>query len=166
MTSRAGSVRVRYAGRYTALRRGAHTRQPMYGQKFSLPFKILEIGGRRISGAATANAVGLIIRCGAVERRYGAAILEEEPNLITSGQSQAVTIDGVRFQVDIYRLEHDAEWALEVVDPNGTSIVWDDRFTNDREAFDTAVSTIREEGAEAFMRNDDNVVPFPGRPGK
>jgi uncharacterized protein len=90
--------------------------------------------------------------------------LEEEPNLVVSGLSKAVTLDGVRFRIEIYSLEHDPDWILEVVDPNGTSIVWDEPFETDRQAFDTAVATILEEGAAAFMRGDDNVVPFPKGP--
>lgn len=92
------------------------------------------------------------------------ADMAEEPNLVTSGLSKAVTIDGVRFQIEIYRLEHESTWIMEVVDPNGTSVVWNDPFETDRKAFDTAVETIQEEGADAFMRDDDNVVPFPNSP--
>lgn len=89
---------------------------------------------------------------------------EEEPNLVTSGHSKAATVDDVLFQIEIYRLEHEPAWMLEVVDPQGTSVVWDDPFESDQEAFDTAIATIQEDGAEAFMRDDSNVVPFPKRP--
>jgi hypothetical protein len=92
--------------------------------------------------------------------------MEEVPNIVTSGRSKAVMVDGVRFQIEIYRLEQEHEWVLEVVDPDGTSVVWDDRFGTDLDAFNTALSTIRREGAEAFMRGEDNVVSFPRRPGK
>lgn len=88
---------------------------------------------------------------------------DEEPNLVTSGKSQSVVIDGFRFDIEIYRLEADDFWALEVVDYEGTSHVWDDQFKSDKEARNAALEAIESEGAIAFMRGD-NVVPFPGTP--
>lgn len=43
---------------------------------------------------------------------------------------------------------------------NGTSIVWDDLFEDDRAAFEEAISPIRSEGAIAFANGGSNVVPF------
>jgi long-subunit fatty acid transport protein len=50
-------------------------------------------------------------------------------------------------------------WTLEVVDHQGTSHCWDDQFTSDKEARNTAIQAIEAEGAIAFMRGD-NVIPF------
>lgn len=84
---------------------------------------------------------------------------DDEPNIVTSGKSMAVLIDGVRFQIEIYRLETDSTWTLEVVDPENTSHVWEDQFASDRDARDAAIKAIESEGAVAFMRGD-NVIPF------
>jgi len=81
-----------------------------------------------------------------------------DPNLVLSGAGQEVVVQGVSFRIEIFRLEHDDEWTLEVVDENGTSTVWDDTFRSDTEALDVAVTTIRSEGARAFR--DGNVIPF------
>ncbi|RJK92842.1 hypothetical protein D3P06_19075 [Paracoccus aestuarii] len=89
-------------------------------------------------------------------------MIEEEPNIVTSGKSQRVIIDGYPFSIEIYRAETDQNWMLEVVDQDGTSHVWDDQFASDKEARDAAVQTIEEEGAIAFMRGD-NVIRFPER---
>jgi len=43
-------------------------------------------------------------------------MVEEEPNLVTSSKSQHVTVDGYPFSIEIYRLEDETEWSLEVVD--------------------------------------------------
>lgn len=83
---------------------------------------------------------------------------ERDPNIITSGLSGHVTEDGVTVDVKIYRLEHDHGWALEVVNANGTSIVWDQLFDTDDEALAAFNLTVEEEGMEAFA--DSNVVPF------
>jgi len=46
------------------------------------------------------------------------------------------------------------------VTEDGTSIVWDDLFEDDRAAFEEAISSIRREGAVAFANGDSNVIPF------
>jgi hypothetical protein len=86
--------------------------------------------------------------------------VEREPNLVISSASQRIVEDGVPFKVDIYKLEGGDGWSLEVVTEDGTSIVWDDLFEDDRVAFEEAISTIRSEGAVAFANGDSNVVPF------
>ena len=84
---------------------------------------------------------------------------DDEPNIVTSGRSQKITIDGLPFSIEIYRLEDDTTWTLEVVDRENASHVWDHEFVSDTEARDTAIAAIKSEGAVAFMRGD-NVVPF------
>ena len=86
-------------------------------------------------------------------------MIEDEPNLVTSGKSQHVIIDGFAFSIEIYRLDQDKTWTLEVVDHEGTSHVWDDQFASDKDARNTAIQAIEAEGAIAFMRGD-NVIPF------
>ena len=56
---------------------------------------------------------------------------EDEPNLVTSGKSQRVVVDGYPFSINIHRLETDETWTLEVVDHLETSHVWDDQFRSD-----------------------------------
>ncbi len=84
---------------------------------------------------------------------------EDEPNIVTSGKSMRVVIEGMRFSIEIYRLETDIAWTLEVVDPENTSYVWDDQFASDSDARDAAIEAIEREGPAAFMRGN-NVIPF------
>ena len=86
---------------------------------------------------------------------------DEDPNLVISGKSQHVLVDGMRFAIEIYRSETDEVWILEVVDPEGASHVWDDTFADDRDARTAALTAIQEHGPIAFMRGD-NVIRFPG----
>jgi len=86
-------------------------------------------------------------------------MIDDEPNIVTSGKSQHVTIDGLRFSIKIYHLEGDKTWTLEVIDCEGSSHVWDEAFTSDKDARNTALAAIEAEGAIAFMRGD-NVIPF------
>jgi hypothetical protein len=86
-------------------------------------------------------------------------MIDDEPNMVTSGKSQRVIIDGYPFSIEIYRLEQDKTWTLEVVDHEGTSHVWDDQFASDKDARNAAIKAIESEGAVNFMRGD-NVIPF------
>jgi hypothetical protein len=86
-------------------------------------------------------------------------MIDDEPVLVTSGKSQNVIVDDYPFSIEIYRLETDKTWTLEVVDHEGTSHVWDDLFRSDKDARNAAILAIENEGAIAFMRGD-NVIPF------
>ena len=84
---------------------------------------------------------------------------QRDLNIVTSGLGGTVTRDGVTVQVHIYRLEHDTEWVLEVVNAAGTSIVWDDPFASDEAAYAAFQQTVAEEGLSAFL-DTAKVVPF------
>ncbi|WP_027961174.1 hypothetical protein [Halomonas halodenitrificans] len=76
---------------------------------------------------------------------------EYEPELIQSPVSQAVTYDGHTLQVEIYRLEGEPDWVLEVVNEDGASHVWDDRFVSDQAALEAVHEAVSEEGIDAFL---------------
>jgi hypothetical protein len=84
---------------------------------------------------------------------------EREPNLVTSGLSGYVTKDDITVELCIYRLETKTEWALEVVNSAGTSIVWDDQFPSDEAANEEFLRTVASEGMASFL-DDEKVVPF------
>lgn len=84
---------------------------------------------------------------------------ERDPNIVHSGLSGAVSKDGVTVKVLIYRLENDPSWSLEVVNSVGTSIVWDDLFATDDDAFAEFQRTADQEGMQSFLDNG-NVIPF------
>jgi len=86
--------------------------------------------------------------------------MNDDPNLVYSNHGADIDIDGYRFEVQIFRAEHDAEWLLEVIDEVGTSHVWDETFEDDKEAFKVALQTIEEEGVHDFIRGGSNVVQF------
>ena len=82
-----------------------------------------------------------------------------DPNLIFSGLGKRFVLDGVTFTLEIYRLETSPTWTMEVIDKDGTSIVWDDAFESDQAAMDEFDRTVSEEGIAAFK--DNNVIKFP-----
>ena len=85
-----------------------------------------------------------------------------DPKIITSGLSRRFTEDGVTIRLEIYRIEDDPKWALEVVNEAGTSIVWDDLYDSDDDAYAAFRQTVTDEGMRTFLDNS-NVVPFPTR---
>ena len=87
---------------------------------------------------------------------------DRDPDIVTSGLSRTISVDGVTVVVNIYRLEEDAHWVLEVVNDVGSSTVWDAPFDTDEEAFAAFQLTVEEEGMEAFL-DRANVIPFPRR---
>ena len=87
---------------------------------------------------------------------------DRDPNIVTSSLSRRVTRNGVTVKVEIYRLEHDPAWSLEVVNPRNTSIVWETTFDTDDEANQAFEIALDEEGIESFL-DGGNVIPFPQR---
>jgi hypothetical protein len=85
--------------------------------------------------------------------------MNDGPDVVTSGKSQHIVVDGYRFSIQIYRLETDKTWTLEVVDQDGTSHVWDEEFATDKDARNVALQALESDGAVAFMRGS-NVIPF------
>lgn len=88
---------------------------------------------------------------------------DKDPNLVVSGLSGTQSRDGIVVEVNIFRLETDTQWSLEVVNENGTSIVWDDQFDDDDAAFKAFECVVAEEGMPAFLDGGGNVIPFPQR---
>ncbi len=86
-------------------------------------------------------------------------MIERDPKIVKSGLSRIVKKDGVTVEVSVIRLEHATEWSLEVVNSARTSIVWDDLFTSDDEAFAEFERTVAEEGMRTFL-DKGNVIPL------
>ena len=84
---------------------------------------------------------------------------ERIPNLVHSDLSGIVSKDNVTVEVIIVRLESESNWSLEVLNNAGTSIVWDDLFDSDDDAYAEFQQTVEEEGMRAFLDNQ-NVIPF------
>jgi hypothetical protein len=86
-------------------------------------------------------------------------VTDRDPNIVISGLSGDFSKDGVTVEVHIIRLEHEKDWTLEVVNSCGTSIVWDDAFESDDQAYAAFQRTVTEEGMQAFI-DASNVIPF------
>jgi len=75
--------------------------------------------------------------------------MEEEYDLVESPLRRQVEKDGYVLDVQIYSSGKD-DWMLEVVNEEGTSIVWDGTFDTDRLAWAEFEKCLKEEGIEAF----------------
>ena len=83
-------------------------------------------------------------------------------NIVYSDLGGHFTQDGVSVDVVIVKIERGCEWTLEVVNSNGTSIVWDETFLDDHEAYAEFQRTVTDEGMDAFL-GQSNVILFSGR---
>ena len=84
---------------------------------------------------------------------------DEMPNIVYSELGGHFSQNGVDVEVIIVKLEGGSEWTLEVVNSKGTSIVWDESFLDDQEAYAEFQRTVTEEGMEAFL-DQSNVIAF------
>ncbi|WP_375429655.1 hypothetical protein [uncultured Sphingomonas sp.] len=82
-----------------------------------------------------------------------------DPNIVTSGLSGSITRDGMTVDVNIHRIEDQPGWALEVVNANGTSTVWDNLFDTDEEAHTAFLAAVADEGMTVFL-DQAVVIPF------
>tara|TARA_Y100000589_G_C26841471_1_gene502155 strand:- start:246 stop:518 length:273 start_codon:yes stop_codon:yes gene_type:complete len=77
--------------------------------------------------------------------------MDDEPKLELSDLSQEITSGERTVSVEIYRLEGDVEWALEIVDEFNNSTVWDDTFPTESAALTEAKKAILEERVTSFI---------------
>jgi hypothetical protein len=84
---------------------------------------------------------------------------ERDPNIVYSGLSRKVTRDGITVEIVIIRLEGEMEWSLEVINAANTSIVWDEPFATDEDAYAEFERTVAEEGMRTFL-DGGKVIPF------
>lgn len=85
--------------------------------------------------------------------------MDEDIELIDSPLSRKVTRDGITVEISIYRSSAENDWVLEVVDQNGGSTVWEDRFSTDQAALDEAMSAIETDGIASFAQAPS--IEFP-----
>jgi hypothetical protein len=73
-----------------------------------------------------------------------------DPTIIDSPLSGPFTEGDVTVDVRIYRLD-DTKWTLEVIDSEGTSIVWDGHFETDEAAKAEFHRSVAEEGLKGIV---------------
>jgi len=81
-----------------------------------------------------------------------------DPETIMSPLCREISGDGTRIQVDIYSVEDESGWFLEVIDEENASTVWDDPFDTDQEALDAMMEIIEKDGIRSFLESDSEVM--------
>ena len=76
--------------------------------------------------------------------------MEEDPEIVYSSRCTKFSKDGQTVEVNIFRIETESTWHLEVINEQNTSTVWDDPFDSDDEAYSEFLSTVEVEGMGAF----------------
>ena len=75
---------------------------------------------------------------------------DDDFELIMSPLCQTYNEDGIALQIEIYR-SLQSDWTLELINPNNTSIVWDETFNSDQAALDEFHRTVRVDGMGSFL---------------
>lgn len=83
---------------------------------------------------------------------------DDEPEIIESPLSQKVTRDGKTVSVEIYRGEGEEGWILEVVDGEGATTLFEDRFQSDQTALAAAIELIDREGIDVFLDDHSGTI--------
>lgn len=86
--------------------------------------------------------------------------MDRNPNIVSSSYSGSVIEEGISVRLENYRLEKVQQWVLEGVNDAGTSIVWNEYFASDEDAYAAFRQLISEEGMQCFLDNA-NVIQFP-----
>ena len=81
--------------------------------------------------------------------------MNEEPEIETSPLSQKISSAGRTVNVEIFRLEGEKLWILEVVDEFNNSTVWDDPFDSDLTALKEVKKTILADGIQCLIGPED-----------
>lgn len=79
---------------------------------------------------------------------------EDEPTIIVSPLSGEFTADGITVSVEIYRLETEEGWSLELVDAENNSTVWTDTFPTDKAAWDVFELGVKQHGLAQLLEED------------
>ena len=81
--------------------------------------------------------------------------MEIEPELVYADRNGSLTRDGITVDISVYKLASDPEWVLEVVNANGTSIIWEETFATADAAFIAFDEAVEEDGMETFLDDPD-----------
>jgi len=81
-----------------------------------------------------------------------------DPEIVMSPLCREITGDGTSVQVDIYRVEGEPGWILEVIDEENASTVWDVPFDTDQEALDEVMKVIKLDGIRSFLDGEYGTI--------
>lgn len=84
---------------------------------------------------------------------------DEDPELEFSPLGGTVSRDDITVELLIYRIVGTNEgWALEVIDREGASTVWDEVFPTDKAALDEFERIVGENGMASFLEEPGETV--------
>lgn|GEM_PF-523051 len=88
--------------------------------------------------------------------------MQNDPEIIFSPFCGTFEKDDRTVEVNIFRVEPNTTWHLEVINEMNTSTVWDDPFVSDADAYAEFMATVEEEGMGAF-EDVPRVIHWMGR---
>ena len=84
---------------------------------------------------------------------------DEDPELEFSPLGGTVTRDDISVELLIYRIVGSTEgWALEIIDGDGASTVWDEVFPTEQAALEEFERVVSENGTASFLEEPGETV--------
>lgn len=80
---------------------------------------------------------------------------EEDLKLVFSPLCRRIRQKRLSIHVQIYRLEQEDGWTLEVENHKSGCTAWDDKFATDQAALDEVMNVLETEGIETFFVDPD-----------
>lgn len=80
-------------------------------------------------------------------------IEDENYKIELSSLSQPYSENGKTVEVEIYKGEDDKGWILEILDTSGNSMIADEMYETDTEAWNQFIADVKKEGIDAFIGN-------------
>jgi len=82
-----------------------------------------------------------------------------EPEIQISTLSREFTDEGITVQVDIYRLAGSNDpWILEVIDAEDNSLMWEDPFDTEAEAWAEFLRAVEEDGIAMLIGSVEDEI--------
>ncbi len=76
---------------------------------------------------------------------------DNEPTIIYSPLTQRIEGDGTFIEVEIYRVEGEEGWILEVIDEEDAATIYEDRFETEQEALEEVLDAISKHGVRVYL---------------
>jgi hypothetical protein len=111
------------------------------------------------AAAALMVAMAAPSRYGSAPEQWRAVMSEEDQDIELSEHSCEISQDGITVQVGIYRLKDSNDgWTLEVVDEDDNSLIWEDTFATEIDAWNEFQRALDDEGIAQLIGPPDGSV--------
>ncbi len=82
------------------------------------------------------------------------------PDVVVSNLSKRLADRDTHIDVQIYRLEDQQAWTLEIIDECGGSTIWNESFETEQAALDKALRAVSAFGINSFLEDNRSMPTY------